>query len=203
MHIVTNLERLREIALDQHGFVTTREAENMGVSRVELSKMVSRGRLTRVSHGVYRVPQVAETEFDQYHQAVLWTGLPEATLSHETALSLWELSDINPENIYLTVAPRRRVRRSGNRNYVLHLAELGPTDMTRRHGIPVVTAHVAISQCITSGTPTYLLQQAYEQARERGHISPEERDRLATQLESRDRETRETKSRKRAQLSFA
>jgi predicted transcriptional regulator of viral defense system len=71
-----------------------------------LSTVVARDRLQRVAHGVYRVPQVAETEFDQYQQAVLWTGASEACLSHATALAAWEVSDINPDRIHLTVACR-------------------------------------------------------------------------------------------------
>ena len=91
MAVVTKLERLREFALDQHGLITTAQAVGEGVSHAELSTMVARDRLERVAHGVYRVPQVPETEFDQYQLAVLWAGLPETCLSHDTALAAWVL----------------------------------------------------------------------------------------------------------------
>ena len=81
MAVVTKLERLREVALDQHGFVTTAQAVEEGISHAELSTMVARDRLEHVAHGVYRVPHVAATEFDQYQLAVLWTGASEACLS--------------------------------------------------------------------------------------------------------------------------
>ncbi|AWV48153.1 hypothetical protein DIJ64_09045 [Mycobacterium leprae] len=79
MAVVTRLERLREVALDQHGFVTTAQAVKEGVSHAELSAMVARDLLDPVAHGVYRKPQVAETEFDQYQLAVLCTGVSLAT----------------------------------------------------------------------------------------------------------------------------
>lgn len=50
--VVTYLERLRELALDQHGFVTTAQALTDGVPQTELSKLVARERLERVAHGV-------------------------------------------------------------------------------------------------------------------------------------------------------
>lgn len=60
--VVTKLERLREVALDQHGFVTTAQAMEEGVSHADLSTMVARDRLEHVAHGVYRVPQVTRSD---------------------------------------------------------------------------------------------------------------------------------------------
>ncbi len=93
--VVIYLDQLHEIALDQHGFVTTTQAADAGVSRPELAKMVARNRLERVAHGVYRIPQVPETQYNPFMLAVLWTGVPEACLSHDTALALRERSDIS------------------------------------------------------------------------------------------------------------
>jgi len=64
--IVTKLDILRDIAIDQHGFVTTAQALDAGVTNDQLSKMVARGRLDRVAHGVYRVPQVAGSRYDNW-----------------------------------------------------------------------------------------------------------------------------------------
>lgn len=144
--------------MDQHGFVTTVQAVEEGVSHAELSTMVARDRLERVAHGVYRVPQVGETEFDQYQLAVLWAGAPEACLSHDTALAAWDISDINPDRIHLTVARRRRVRRAGGELYVLHHDDLDASQVTWWQGIPTTNVPTGIAQCITSGVPTYLIR---------------------------------------------
>ncbi len=162
MAIVTKLELLREVALDQHGFVTTMQAVEQGVSHAELSTIVARDRLERVAHGVYRVPQVAETEFDQYQLAVLWTGAPGACLSHDTALAAWEVNDINPDRIHLTVASHRRIRRGGGDQYAIHHDDLDARQMTWWQGIRIVTVPTAIGQCIASGVPTYLIRQALD-----------------------------------------
>jgi len=186
MSVVTKLERLREVALDQHGFVTTAQALEEGVSSAELSTMVARGRLARPAHGVYRVPQVAATEFDQYQLAVLWTGAPEACLSHDTALAAWEISDINPGVIHLTVAGSRRIRRAGGERFVVHREDLEPSAVTWWQGVRTVTVATAIAQCIASGVPSYLIRQALDRAARTSLLPPEERERLTQELETRD-----------------
>lgn len=186
MSAVTKLERLREIALDQYGFVTTAQAVEEGVSHAELSMMVSRGRLARVAHGVYRVPQVAETAFAQYQLAVLWTGVPEACLSHDTALDVWNISDINPNRVHVTVAHRRRIRRSGGEVFVVHREDLKPEQITWWGGIRTVTVPTAIEQCIASLVPTYLIRQALERAGRTSLLPADERERLTQMLEERD-----------------
>lgn len=186
MAVVTKLERLREVALDQHGFVTTAQAVAEGVSHAELSTMVARDRLERVAHGVYRVPQVADTEFDQYQLAVLWTGASEACLSHDTALAAWEISDINPDRTHLTVARRHRIRRQGGEGYVIHHDDLDPKQVTWWQGIRTATVPTAIAQCIASGVPTYLIRQALDRAGRTSLLPADERARLNDELEARD-----------------
>lgn len=186
MSVVTKLERLREVALDQHGFITTAQAIDEHVSHAELSTMVARERIERVAHGVYRVPQVAETEFDQYQLAVLWTGAPEACLSHDTAIEAWGISDINPDRIHLTVSRRRRLRRGGGERYVIHHEELDSTQVAWWQGIRTVAVPTAVAQCISSGVPSYLIRQALDRAGRTSLLSAADRERLTAELEARD-----------------
>lgn len=186
MAMLTKLELLREIALDQHGFVTTAQSLDVGASNAELSTMVARDRLTRVAHGVYRVPQVAETEFDQYQLAVLWAGVPEACLSHDTALAAWEVSDINPDRIHLSVARHRRIRRAGGEGYVVHYEDLNDNQVTWWQGVRTVNVSTAIGQGIVSGVPTYLIRQALERAGRTSRLPSADRERLSAELEARD-----------------
>lgn len=186
MAVVTKLERLREVALDQHGFITTSQALEEDVSHAELSTMVSRDRIERAAHGVYRVPQVPETEYDQYQLAVLWTGALEACLSHDTALEAWGITDINPDRIHLSVARDRRLRRAGGERYIIHYEDLDPKQVTWWQGIRTVTAPTAIAQSIASGVPTYLIRQALERAGRTSLLPADERVHLAAELEERD-----------------
>lgn len=111
--ILTDIDKLRDIALEQYGYVTTKQALEAGVTHASLSMMVKRGRLTRECYGVYIVSQLPYTPLNRYMLAVLWTGAPEAVLSHETALDLYEVCDINPSAIHVTVGKKRRMNRPG------------------------------------------------------------------------------------------
>lgn len=57
-----NIDKLRETALDQCGYITTAQANSVGVTKAALSMMLKRGRLWRVAHGVYEVPQMPVTQ---------------------------------------------------------------------------------------------------------------------------------------------
>jgi len=185
---VTILERLREVALDQHGFVTARQAANDGIRPVELVKLASRGRLERVARGVYRVPQVSASQWDNWALAVLWTGVDQACLSHETALAAWDISDINPDRIHLTVPKKTRLRRTGGERYVLHLANLDEGPRTWFEQIPITSVPTTIADCIDWGVPTYLIAQALERTAGTSLLLDPEREALSKQLKDRDNE---------------
>jgi predicted transcriptional regulator of viral defense system len=184
--IVTHLEKLREIAMDQHGFVTYQQATDAGVPQPGLSMLVKRERLEKVAHGVYRVPQVPATPYDQFMKAVLWTGAPEACLSHDTALDAYCVSDINPTAIHITVAKKRRIVRKGGQGYVLHQQDLESDQRTWWEEIPIVTLPTAIEQCINGHVQTYLIRQAIERGEKLGKISKKEHMRLVELMEARN-----------------
>ena len=169
-----HIDRLREVALDQHGFVTTAEASDMGVSKATLSKLASRGRIERVAHGVYRIPQTPRSHLDRFMLAVLWTGAPEALISHESALDLYDVCDVNPKVIDIAVAKGRRISRSGGEGYRIHRIDVAEVDRTWREEVPVVALRLAVEQCLEAGTPTYLVEQAIENGREKGFITAAE-----------------------------
>ncbi|MDR1187699.1 MAG: type IV toxin-antitoxin system AbiEi family antitoxin domain-containing protein [Bifidobacteriaceae bacterium] len=184
--VVTQLDALREIAMDQHGFVTTAEAADEGVGSAQLAMMVKRGRLERVAHGVYRVPQVPANRYDNWAKAVLWTGAPEACLSHETALAAWGITDINPDRIHILVGKNRRLRRAGGGRYIIHHHDLAPERRVWFEQIPITDVPTTVEQCIDSGTPTYLVKQALERTAGTSRLAPHERERLARKLGERD-----------------
>jgi predicted transcriptional regulator of viral defense system len=184
--VVTYLDRLREIAIDQHGFVTLAQAEEAGVPQPQVAQMAARGRLERVAHGVYRVPQAPATRWDNWALAVLWTGAPEACLSHETALAAWEISDINPNEIHVNVGKHRRLRRAGGEDYVVHHHDLRPGQRAWFEQIPITNVPTTIEHCIDWGVPTYLVKQALERAGKTSLLLPDDRGRLAKKLEDRD-----------------
>ncbi|MDR1184355.1 MAG: type IV toxin-antitoxin system AbiEi family antitoxin domain-containing protein [Coriobacteriales bacterium] len=176
---------LWDTAIDQHGYVTAAQARDVGISQATVTMLVQRGKLERAGWGLYRFPEIPVTQYDQYALAVLWTGVPEATLSHETALDCYAISDINPNLIHITVNPARRIRRSGGEEYVVHYETLSHEQVGWWEQIPIVKPVVAVEQCIDYGTPTYLLVQAIENGHKDGYLKKTDRDTLMERLEKR------------------
>jgi len=98
---------VREIALDHYGYVTTREAVKAGVPAVELPKLAARGGLRNVAYGLYRVPDVPPTRYDQFAEALLRVGKG-AYLHGESVLALFGLADVNPRQIKVAIPRRAR-----------------------------------------------------------------------------------------------
>ena len=182
----TVLERLREIAIDQHGLVASAQAVEEGIPRVELVKLAARDRIERAAYGVYKIPQVPATRYDNWALAVLWARAPEACLSHETALAAWEISDINPGEIHICVGKKRRLRRAGGDRYVIHHHDLAPEQRVWFEQIPITDVPTTIDQCIEWGVPTYLIKQSLERAGRTSLLLAPEKERLAQKLDDRD-----------------
>lgn len=177
-------DELWDIATTQHGFVTAQQATEAGIGKQALQMLVHRGTLERAAHGVYRFPHYPVGEDDQLALAVLWTRVPEAALSHETALDVYGIIDVNPNRIHVTVGKQRRFRRAGSENYVVHYEDLDAGQVGWWQEIPTVTPATAIAQCIAFGTPTYLLRQAIERGHAQGYLKTGQRGALAETLEA-------------------
>jgi len=176
---------LWDVAQTQHGFVTARQATDLGICKHALQMLAGRGTVERATFGVYRFPQYPVSQYDPFMVAVLWTRAEEACLSHETALAAYEISDINPNMIHVTVAKRRRLRRTNADGYVIHHEDLAAAQIGWWQEIPTVTPATAIEQCIAYGTPTYLLRQALERGYRDGYLTTDDHNRLTQALEDR------------------
>lgn len=186
--MTTAREQLWDVAIDQYGYLTQGDARELRIDRLAVDMLCSRGQLERVAHGVYRFPQFPVTAYDPYMLAVLWTGTPAACLSHDTALAAYEVCDINPDRIHITVPRSRRIRRAGGELYVVHQQDLNDHQIGWWQQIPTATLPTAMFQCIASGVPGYLLRQAVTAGRGRGELTVVEADTLERTLEARDDE---------------
>ncbi|MDN5859458.1 MAG: type IV toxin-antitoxin system AbiEi family antitoxin domain-containing protein [Pseudonocardia sp.] len=162
-------DRVIERAAEQHGYVTTRDARELGIDPTQLRLMAARGRLERVSRGVYRVLILPRSEHDELAAAVAW-ALGRGVVSHESALILHGLSDVNPPRIHLTVPRDNHPRASGGGLYRLHRRPLPVSDVTEVDGIPATTAERTIRDCTVSGTDPHQLRLAIDRAESDGMV---------------------------------
>ncbi len=184
MEAMTDIEKLREIALDQHGLVTSSQAEGAGVSRPSLSYLAKHGRIERLERGIYRIPQVNATENDVFQLALLWAG-DGAFLSHDTALAAWDICDISPTVIHVTAPKKRRIQKQGCGNVILHRGDVPAGDLRWWDGMLIASPFLAIRQSIERGVSSHLLAQAIEQGRARGLIDKKHAAELEAELEAR------------------
>jgi predicted transcriptional regulator of viral defense system len=175
-----------EVATEQHGFITSKNMKEIGENPVLLPQWCKRGLVERAAHGVYRFRQIPATGLTPYMLATLWPA-GRGVLSHDTALELHELCDINPDKIHLTLPPSYRYRplRRGGEQYVIHHETLDATDLAWHEGIRIVTPAAAIRQTIESGVPTYLLRQALDTAGRLGRVRKATLKKLTEYLETR------------------
>ncbi len=171
------------LALEQHGVFTAEQARAAGVKTTALVMMARRGRLVRIAYGLYHDPGAPTTRWTSYATAVMWPQGTTGVLSHETALDLMELSDVNPTRIHVTVPRKHRPRRRNPPpGVVLHFADLAPADVGSVEGLPVTTADRAIRDCAMANMGPALIHQAIDDARRGGWLSPTDADALTGEL---------------------
>ena len=175
-------DRAHEVALDQHGLVTTQQAREHGVDPRTIVMMAKRGRLRRLTHGVYQDLGAPETRWTPYMAAVLWPQGTRGVLSHATALALMDISDVNPGAIHLTVPTGFRTHRAHPAGMVLHRADLDRADVTDIEGLPVTTAARAIRDCAAAAIGPAFLHQAIDDARAHGWLRGTDADALIAEL---------------------
>ena len=177
-------DRIVEHASERHGYVTTRDARSLGIDPVQLRLMAARGRLEHVGRGVYRVPFLPRSPHDDLAAAVAWT-LGRAVVSHESALVLHGLSDVNPSRVHLTVPPDNHPRAGGGELYRLHRRALSEADVTERDALPVTTVARTIEDCAGSGTDPQQLRMAIDRAEADGVLRRAPAARLRQELGER------------------
>ena len=161
-----------DVAVDHGGYITPSLVAPLGVPAVELRKMVSRGTLTAAARGVYRVPELPTVLLDEFILASLWAG-DRAVVSHDSALLIHDLCDINPTKVHLTISPSYRISRSGLTNYAVHRAELTSNEVVRLDAIRLTTIQRTLQDSLNT-VATYLVEQAIETATKRGAVNKRE-----------------------------
>jgi predicted transcriptional regulator of viral defense system len=180
-----NFDKLALIAAEQQGLLTAADAREVGIDPHRLVDMERRGTIERVARGLYRFPLLdSRPALSQLAQATLWADR-RGVLSHDTALDLYELCDVNPAQIHITIPTSYRLQKAVPRLYALHKRDLAKNERTLYEGIPIVTPQRAILDGIEAGLRTDLLRQAIDTARKRGQVRGPVLARLRRQLRKR------------------
>jgi predicted transcriptional regulator of viral defense system len=140
----STLIRLADIAQDQWGLVTRRQAELAGVSPRTLGRLVAeRSVLERVGQGVYRIAGAPIPDHMDLRAAWLqlapqilaWKRTAaEGVVSHRSAAALYDLGHLPADRHEFTLPTRRQSRRHDMR---LHTRALTSGEWITLRGMPV------------------------------------------------------------------
>ena len=159
----SRLEELVTLAEEHDGLFTSEQARDVGFTDSVLVRLAQRGRIERTARGVYRIPYVPLNRLSQYREVVLWArshrGPDNVALSHETALSVYGISDANPSAIHLTVPNSARLRRERPKAVILHRADIAADETALIEGLPITSIARTISDLLETGGRLDLINQ--------------------------------------------
>ena len=172
----TRMDELYALAEEHDGLLASKDARALGIQDSVLVRLAQRGRLERTSRGVYRIAHFPADRLAQYREAVLWAqasqGPERVALSHETALMLYGISDVNPSRVHLTVPESARMRRVHPKWIAIHRANLTTEDILLHEGMPVTTVERSILDVLATTHRTEFARQAITDAVGKGLITP-------------------------------
>ncbi len=139
----STISKLADIAEEQWGLVTRRQAENAGVSPATLKRLIRDGGLERTAPAVYHLAGAPEPDHLSLRAAWLqlapeilgWQRKPEqGVVSHRSAAALYGLGHLPADVHEFTLSKRRQVRRPDVR---IHQRKLGDDEWIILRGLPV------------------------------------------------------------------
>ncbi len=167
-------DRLYQVAESQAGYFTTEQALATGMERSTLRHHARPGgRYQRIRRGLYRLRHFPPTPHE--HVVAAWLALSNvpATVSHESALELYDLSDVIPNAIHVTV-PREKRGQRPRTGVRFHTLEHPPdaTEIRRVAGVLATSPERTIIDSLEAGTQLEQIELAVRQALERGLTTP-------------------------------
>jgi predicted transcriptional regulator of viral defense system len=182
----TVTDALFEIAEGQQGYFTAKQATDAGYKLGSQAHHVKSRNWVRVERGIYRLARFPQSSEEQLVIYALWSrnraGKPEGVYSHQTALSVHELSDANPAKLHVTVPTTFRRNAKAPKILVLHRARLNEKDIEQRQGFTVTRPFRTIVDLATAESVSRdIIEQALAEGRHRGLITIREVAELRSQ----------------------
>jgi len=171
--------RLFAVAESQGGYFTAKQAEEAGFDRTNHTYHVRARNWEREYRGIFRLAHFPANERPDLVRWFLWSrdrqDHPQGVYSHQTALSIHDLSDLMPSKLHMTVPMKFRKSSKIPPVIELHHADLPTGVMEEREGFRVTRPMRTILDLSESQelSPD-LLAQAFTEARKRGLITENE-----------------------------
>jgi predicted transcriptional regulator of viral defense system len=167
--------QLYEIAETQDGFFTTKQAKAAGYAENTHPYHAQAGNWIREHRGIYRLAHFPQNDRPDLMLWWLWSknreGLSQGVYSHETALSMHDLTDLMPAKLHMTVPKSFRRNSRIPKQLVLHHADVPEKDTETLHGVCVTRPLRTILDLVCAGDiPILTLRNALREGLQRGVI---------------------------------
>jgi hypothetical protein len=168
--------RLYEIAGAQQGFFTTKQAKAAGFAENTHPYHLQVGNWMREHRGIYRLALFPPADRPDLVLWSLWSRNrnqeTEGVYSHQTALRLHDLSDLNPSKLHMTVPTHFRRNSEIPGILVLYYADLPASDVEMGQGFRFTRPLRTILDLVEAdAVERSMIRQALRQALERGLIT--------------------------------
>jgi predicted transcriptional regulator of viral defense system len=168
--------KLFEIAESQQGYFTSKQAKASGYKDNTHPYHVRSGHWIRVHRGIYRLAKFPESMRPDLMIWALWScnrsGKIEGVYSHQTALSIHELSDILPDKLHMTVPLSFRRNSAIPKILVIHHKHLSQDQIVLMDGYFVTTPYQTLLDVIVAADISHeLIVQAVKGASDQGIIT--------------------------------
>ncbi|MBM3788345.1 MAG: hypothetical protein FJW30_28755 [Acidobacteria bacterium] len=170
---------LVRLATAQGGFFTSKQAAAIGYTAPKRSYHVNAGNWVRERRGIFRL---ALHPLPSRPDLVLWwlwscnrQDEPQGIYSHQTALSLHELTDVMPSRVHMSIPSDFRRSAAIPKALVLHLADVPAAEVEIVDGVPVTKAlRTLLDVASAEAVPIEDLRAAFAEAKRTGKITRSE-----------------------------
>ena len=173
------------IAETQGGFFTAKQAEDASFDRTHHAYHVSTGNWVREHRGVYRLTRFPIPERADLILWSLWSrnrdDQAQGVYSHQTALGIYDLSDVMPAKLHMTVPRSFRRNAEIPPVLILHYDDLSAGKVEEREGYRV-TSPIRTLVDVRHEVSDELFTQAFNEAKTRGLITAADVERYRDKL---------------------
>ena len=168
-------KQLLEVVSEQAGYFTAKQALKRGYSYRLQHYHKSQGQWQEVDRGVFRLADYPNSPHEDLIRWSLWSrnrqDISQAVVSHESALSVHDLSDVMPTRIHLTVPPTFRKMSPGG--CILHRSILKLEEIEKHGGLFVTNPLRTILDVAEGNLSLDHLEKAVRDAIGRGFVMPD------------------------------
>jgi predicted transcriptional regulator of viral defense system len=176
---MSNKSLLFKIADSQQGYFTSQQAEASGFPRSNFHRYLQSGEWIKELRGIYRLAHYPVTDRPELVLWSLWSrnrqGEVQGAWSYETALDIYELSDVMPAKMHMTVPKHYRKGTKIPQGLVLYFEDLPKSDVQTQQGYFVTTPLRTILDIVEkSHLSSDLIVQAVREGLKKGLLSYKE-----------------------------